>query len=318
MSAAIRPVVLITEVCHPAPLAWLKERAEVVQIASDAPGFDRELARADGLLVRTYTRVTADFLKRAPKLKVVGRAGVGLDNIDIPACRERGIEVVYSPDANTLAVGDYIFGILLRFVRPWYFFQDHAITADEFKRVRGSIAGSQLNELTLGILGMGRVGRRVGQIASAGFNMRVIYNDLLDVAGQISYPATAVDKSTLYREADILSIHVDMRKGNEHLVGRDQLAQLKNGAIVLNASRGEVLDEYALADALKNGHIASAALDVYAPEPPKADFPLIGMDNVLLTPHLASRTKTALENMSWVARDIMDVIEGRKPQFPAP
>ena len=164
---------------------------------------------------------------------------------------------------------------------------------------------------------MGRVGRRVGRIAAVGFGMRVIYNDLLDVAAQLDFPATSVDKTTLYRGSDVLSIHVDMRPGNENLVGREQLALMRPGAILINASRGEVLDACGLADALRENRIAAAALDVYHPEPPPLDFPLLGMPNVLLTPHLASRTWTATSNMSWVVRDVIAVLEGREPVFPA-
>jgi phosphoglycerate dehydrogenase-like enzyme len=318
MSDAPRPVVLVTEGSDPRPLNWLKERAEVIECKVEEPAFDQHLARADGMVVRTYTKVNADLLAKAPKLKVVGRGGVGLENIDVPACRARGVEVVYTPDANTLAVGDLVFGFVLQLIRPWGLFRERAYTKQEFKHVRDTQRGRQLNELTLGVLGMGRVGRRVGRIGSQGFGMRVIYNDLRDVASELTFPATAVDKSTLYREADILSIHVDMRPGNEHLVGAPQLAQLKRDAIVINTSRGEVLDAAALATALRENRLAGAALDVYDPEPPPADFPLLGLPNVLLTPHMAARTHTAIENMSWVVKDVYGVATGAKPQWPAP
>lgn len=313
-----KPLVLVTEGSAARPLAWLKERVRILEIDHKAPGFDEMLAQADGLVIRTYTRITEAFLAKAPRLKVVGRGGVGIDNIDVPACRARGVQVVYTPDANTLAVGDFVFGLILRLVRGWAFFNEQAFTPDQFKKTRGAIRGRQLNEMTLGILGMGRVGRRVGRIASAGFGMNVIYNDLLDVSAQFDFPATAVDKAALYRQADILTIHVDMRKGNENLVGREQLALMKGDAILLNTSRGEVLDAHALADALKGNRLQAAALDVFAPEPPPADFPLIGLPNVLLTPHLASRTASAVENMSWVVKDVVEVLEGRPPKYPAP
>jgi phosphoglycerate dehydrogenase-like enzyme len=183
------------------------------------------------------------------------------------------------------------------------------------------VRGRQLNELTLGILGMGRVGRRVGSIGANGFGMRVIYNDVVDfekAGNRPAFPAEAVDKPTLYRESDILSLHVDMRAGNENLVGREQLALMKPAAILINTSRGEVLDAAALAEAIRSNKLAGAALDVFAPEPPPPDFPLLGLPNVILTPHLAARTYTAIENMSWVVRDVVEVIEGRKPKFPAP
>jgi phosphoglycerate dehydrogenase-like enzyme len=313
-----RPIVLMTEDSDPKPLQWLRERAQVVQMPVSDPNFGAQLAAAQGMIVRTYTKVNADLLAKAPKLKVVGRGGVGLENIDVPACRKRGVEVVYTPDANTWAVGDFIFGYLLQLLRPWEFFRDAVYPPKEFKRIRDSVRGRQLNELTLGILGMGRVGRRVGHIGANGFGMKIIYNDLLDVASQLDFPAEAVDKPALYRQADILTIHVDMRPGNEHLVGREQIAMLPPNAIVLNASRGEVLDAAALGEALRAKRIFGAAIDVFDPEPPKEDFPLLGIPNVLLTPHLAARTTTAMENMSWVVRDVLDVINGKAPKYPAP
>ena len=243
---------------------------------------------------------------------------MGLENIDVAACRQRGIEVVYTPDANTLAVGDFVFGYLLQLLRPWEFFRDRALEPAEFKRIRNTVRGRQLNELTLGILGMGRVGRRVGHIASRGFGMRVIYNDLLEVHDQLDFPAEAVEKSVLYRDADILSLHVTMLPGNENLVGASQLALMKPGAVLINTSRGEVLDADALAAALRAGRLAGAAIDVFHPEPPGQELPLLGLDRVLLTPHLAARTYTAIENMSWVVRDVVEVLEGRTPRYPAP
>lgn len=313
------PIVLVTEGSDPKPLEWLRERARVCETPYDDPSIDKHLAQAEGMVVRTYTRVNAELLAKAPKLKVVGRGGVGLENIDVAACRARGVEVVYTPDANTLAVGDFVFGYALQLLRPWNFFKEAVYEAKEFKRIRNSVRGRQLNELTIGILGMGRVGRRVGHIAAQGFGMNVIYNDILDIrAESLPFAARSVDKATLYREADILSLHVTMIPGNENLIGREQLAMMKPTSILINTSRGEVLDAAALRDAIVSKRIAGAALDVFHPEPPGADFPLLGLGNVLLTPHLAARTYTALENMSWVVRDIMEVLEGRRPRYPAP
>ncbi len=311
-------LVLVTEGSDAKPLAWLAERVNVVEVGFDDAKFPALLSQAHGLVVRTYTKVDEAMLAGAPNLKVVGRGGVGLENIDVAACRRRGIDVVFTPDANTLAVGDFVFGYLLQLLRPWAFFRDKAYEPAEFKRIRNTVRGRQLNELTLGILGMGRVGRRVGHIASRGFGMNVIYNDVIDVRDTLDFPAQSVDKPTLYRDADILSLHVDMRPGNENLLGRAELAQMKPSAVLINTSRGEVLDAAALADAIRGKKLAGAALDVFWPEPPKADFPLLGLDNVLLTPHLAARTYTAIENMSWVVRDIVEVLEGRKPKYPAP
>jgi phosphoglycerate dehydrogenase-like enzyme len=312
------PLVLVTEGSDPTPLAWLKERAHVVEAAPDSPEFNTAMPNVVGMVVRTYTKVNAALLGRCPKLKVVGRGGVGLENIDVKACRARGVEVVYTPDANTLAVADFVIGFALQLLRPWAFFKERVYEPKEFKRLRDTLRGVQLNELTIGILGMGRVGRRVGKIAANGFDMRVIYNDVLDVQSQLKFPATAVDKPTLFREADIVTLHVDMKPGNEHLVGSALLSLMKPTAILINTSRGEVLDDAALAAAIREKKIAGAAIDVFDPEPPKANYSLLGFDNVLLTPHMAARTHTAVENMSWVVRDVIEVLNGGTAKYPAP
>ncbi len=121
------PLVLVTEDSDPKPLAWLKERARVIEAAPDSPEFNAALPEMVGLVVRTYTKVNTALLARCPKLKVVGRGGVGIENIDVPACRARGVEVVYTPDANSLAVGDFVFGYALQLLRPWAFFKDRAV-----------------------------------------------------------------------------------------------------------------------------------------------------------------------------------------------
>jgi phosphoglycerate dehydrogenase-like enzyme len=313
------PVVLVTEGSDEGPLAWLRERARVIEKGVGDPGFDEALAIAEGMAVRTYTKVNQAMLERAPRLKVVGRGGVGLESIDVAACRRRGVEVVYTPAANTLAVGDFVIGYILQLFRPWCFFQNQVYSPVDFKRIRAGVRGRQLNELTLGILGMGRVGKRLGHIAANGFGMRVVYNDILGISpASLDFSAESVSKPDLYKQSDILSLHVTMIPGNENLIGANELAIMKPDAILINTSRGEVLDAAALAEAVKAKRLAGAAIDVFWPEPPEADFPLLGLPNVLLTPHLAARTATATENMSWVVRDVMNVLEGKPPVYPAP
>ncbi len=313
-----QPLVLVTEGSDPQPLAWLAQRVRVVEAPAESAEFASLIGEAQGLVVRTYTRVNTALLDRAPRLKVVGRGGVGLENIDVPACRKRGVEVVYTPDANTISVAEFVIGYMLQILRPWNFFSERAYSSAEFKHIRNTVRGRQLDQLTLGILGMGRVGRALGRRASVGLNMRVIYHDIRRVEDEVDFPATRVSPDELYAQADVLSIHVDMRPGNENLVGAPQLAMMKPTSIVINTSRGEVLDAVALAAALRQERLYGAALDVYAPEPPPADFPLLGLPRVLLTPHLAARTETALGNMSWVTRDVEGVLRGEKPMFPAP
>lgn len=313
------PLVLITEEGTDAePLAWLAERTRVVQGSLDEAAALGVLDQVRGLLVRTYTQVDAAALARLPALAVVGRGGVGLDNIDVAACRARGVDVVYTPEANTVAVAEYVFGLVLAL---WRSVRDYGHEVSDpvmFKRYRAELRGRQLDESTLGILGMGRIGRAVGRIAAMGFGMRVLYHDVLDVSAAVHYPAQAVDRTRLLREADVLTLHVDMRPGNEGLVDAALLAEAKPHALLINTCRGEVVDTVAVAEALRRGRLGGAAIDVFAPEPPPSTLPLIGMPRVILSPHVAARTATALTNMSWVVRDVVEVLEGRPPRFPAP
>ena len=318
------PNVLITETLDAVPAKWLAERAEVVWCAHDKPEFAKHLAKADGLVVRTYTQVNAALLAGGPRLRVVGRAGVGLDNIDLEACRQRGVMVVSTPDANTQAVVEYVLGLMLDALRPRYTLPGAgagAVTEQEFHRLRQEQVGVQLDELTLGILGVGRIGKKLGRVAHA-IGMKVLANDLLpeeELRRAVEYPFEYVGKPELYGRSDILTLHVDGRPENRRLIDGAALAQLKPGCLLINAARGMLVDNQALAawaraEAARGGR---AILDVQEPEPMPRDYPLFGLPNVRLLPHLASRTHRAMENMSWVVRDVMAVLEGGTPRFPA-
>ena len=319
MSRLPPPVVVVTEGSASGPLAWLRDRADVREIGPNNPGFAEVMAAAEGAVVRTYTSVDAAFLDAAPDLKVVGRGGVGLDNIDVPACRGRGVQVVYTPDANTTAVVDFVLAQMTRLIRPLPPLAGPAdVTPDAWASFRKN-AGFQLEELTLGILGMGRVGRSLGRAASRGRGVAVIYHDLIDVSPQIDFPAESVGFDELLRRANVLSVHVDGRPGNRNLIDAAALGRF-GGKYLINTSRGLVLDAAAVAEVVRSGRLAGVALDVYDPEPPPADFPLLPLTrthNVLLTPHMASRTRVAVENMSWVVRDVMAVLRGERPAHPA-
>ena len=315
-----QPKVILTEHLDDEAAAWLGERTRLVRCAHDDAGLVDELADAAGLVIRTYTIVDAKLLDAAPNLKVVGRAGVGLDNVDLDACRQRGVRVVYTPDANTQAVVEYVTGLIVDAVRPRATF-DAPLDAATFHRHRRTCVGRQLDRLVLGVLGMGRIGRRIAEIAHA-IGMRVIYNDLLprrQLRLGDENPAEFVDKSALWAESDILTLHVDGRPENRRLVTADVLDQLKPTCVMINAARGMLLDADALAEWARRvaGDGGRAILDVHEPEPPDADYPLYGLPNVTLLPHLASRTSTAMANMSWVVRDVVHVLEGAPPTHPA-
>lgn len=320
MSDAL-PKVVLTEHLDEEPAAWLGERVRLVRQAHEPrEALLAALAEVRGLVVRTYTIVDRELLAAAPKLAVVGRAGVGLDNIDLDACHAAGVRVVYTPDANTQAVVEYVFGLMLDALRPRFYF-DAAMSGEAFHDARKRFVGAQLDQLTLGILGMGRIGRRVAEVARA-LGIRVIANDLLSpaelgLAGEGD--ATFVDKSTLFVTSDILTIHVDGRPENRAMIDAAALAQLKPSCLLINAARGMLIDNAAMAAwaARVEGSGGMAVLDVHDPEPPRDDYELLGMPNVKLLPHLASRTPQAMANMSWVVRDVVAVLEGREPDYPA-
>ncbi len=315
---AKRPLVIITETLDDACAQWLCQRADVRRVRHDSADFAGALAHAEGLVVRTYTQVNPALLAQAPKLKVVGRAGVGLDNIDVPACRARGVEVVYTPDANTQAVVEYVIALMLDVLRPRPRLSS-APSPEQFHELRQQAVGPQLERLTLGILGFGRIGKRLGKVASA-LGMKVLAHDLLPAAqlrALVDYPVELVDLSTLAQASDIFTIHIDGRASNRGFVNAQVLSQLKPPRLLINAARGMLVDNAALRAWAQAHPDCTIALDVHEPEPIPADYPLLGLSNVQLLPHLASRTHEALENMSWVVRDVWAVLAGETPTYPA-
>lgn len=311
-----RPFALITEDLDAAPEAWLAERCEVARCAPDAPGFGPLLARAHALVVRTYTVVNDALLDRAPNIRVVGRAGVGLDNIDLPACAARGVTVVSTPDANSRAVVEYVFAMLADALRPRAYL-DAPLDAKAWNQARRDLVGErELSELTLGIYGFGRIGSSVARVGAA-FDMPVIYHDIREIDPASRHGATPVSRDELLARADVLSIHVDGRPSNRHLMNADAIDRLKPGVVLINSARGFLLDANALAAFLRASPRATALIDVHDPEPFPPDYPLLGLPNARCSPHLASGTRRAKENMSWVVRDVWRVLSGEKPEFPA-
>jgi phosphoglycerate dehydrogenase-like enzyme len=297
--------------------SWLRERCDVERCPVEDGARLRERSKdAQGLIVRTYTRVDAALLDAAPRLTVVGRAGVGLDNIDVAECRRRGIEVVHTPDANGDAVAEYVFATLLAEARPMQYL-DAAIGAEAWHALRKRVVmPRQLREMTLGILGLGKIGQRVARIAR-GFEMPAIYHDLVEIPDARRHGAVPVSRDELLARADVLTIHVDHRASNRHLINTTALALMKPEMILINTSRGMVVDHVALAGFLRRNADARAMLDVHEPEPIDPANPLLGMANAKLAPHLAAATRLAHSNMSWVVRDVWRVLCGEKAEFAA-
>jgi D-3-phosphoglycerate dehydrogenase len=238
---------------------------------------------------------------------------VALDNIDLPACRRRGIQVVHTPEANTLAVVDYTIRMILEMNRRFWPMTG-PMSAEEFHHARNAIFGRFLAGATLGIVGCGRIGSRVGR-AAVGLGMRVLYNDIRPI--ELDYPAEAVDKPTLYARSDIVTIHVPLTDQTRRFIDAAALRQFKSGAQFINAARGQCVHYADLAAAIRQGRLSAAVVDCHDPEPPPTDYPLFGLENVILTPHVAARVPDAVQRMCDVVFDVVAVLEGRPPQFPA-
>lgn len=302
-----RAIVIQTEELSTGAHAWLAARCDVHVCGVDDPRFASLLTVADALVIRTYTKVDRALLERAPKLRVVGRAGVGLENVDMDACIARGITVLNTPDANSDAVAEYVFAMLLGHLRPC----ERVVLptdATTWKSLRARhVAQRQLRDLTFGILGCGRIGSRVARIAGA-FGGRVLFHDIQHVPESRRFGAAPVSREELLRECDVLSVHVDPRPSNHKIINHDVLGILKPDAIVVNTSRGIIVDTLALREFLIANPNAAALLDVHDPEPIGVDHPLLGVKNALLSPHVAAATQRAHENMSWVVRDVWDAL----------
>ena len=256
---------------------------------------DRALAGAHALIVRSETRVTADLMARAPHLRVVARAGTGVDTIDVHAATRRGIVVMNAPGANTVSAGEHAMGLLLSLVRR---IPDAAAAMRRGEWDRKRFEGTELRGKTMGVVGLGRIGGHVAQLARA-FGMSVVAHDpylLPERAGDIGVKLLPLED--LLRVADVVTLHVALTDETHHLINATRLKLMKATAVLINTARGELVDEAALAEAIHEKRIGGAAIDVFAVEPLPKDAPLRTLDRVLLTPHLAASTAEAQDRVA--------------------
>ena len=248
----------------------------------------------DALIVRSKPLVTRDVIEAANKLKVIGRAGVGLDNIDLEAAKEKGIAIFNAPGAPTNSVAELAIGLMLAVLRK-IAYADRSMR--EGKWVKKECLGQELHGKILGVIGMGRIGRAVARIAHHGFGMKIIYYDVIRCPKEIEeeLEAQCLDLETVLRTADVITIHVPLTPQTKHLINEERLKLMKPTAILINTARGGVVDTNALVKALKEGWIAGAGLDVFEEEPLPKNHSLTELDNVVLTPHIGANTIEAQE-----------------------
>ena len=298
--------IIISEFMDDEAVASLASRFDVVyekDLVDRHEALKAALATADAVIVRNRTQVNADLLAAAPQLRVVGRLGVGLDNIDTAACAARGIAVIPATGANALAVAEYVIGTAMLLLRTAY---QSSAAVGEGKWPRGPLSnGREIAGKTLGLIGFGGIGRLSAKLGRS-LGMRVIaFDPQLPASSPLWGEAGAlcVTLDAVIAQADVLSLHVPLTPETRNLMGTAQLARMKPDAILINTARGGVVDEAAVAAALRAGKLGGAALDVFDTEPLPAGSPLAGCPNLLLTPHVAGVTRESNVRVSSLIAD---------------
>lgn len=304
--------IVISEFMDEAAVALLRHKFQVryvPELVDDRAALLAAVADAEGLIVRNRTQVDTELLKHATRLRVVGRLGVGLDNIDMPACAAANVAVHPATGANARAVAEYVMTATLVLLRG-AFGASADVAAGKWPRNKLS-NGLEASERTMGIVGFGGIGRLVAQLAH-GLGMRVIASDAAISADDERWQQRRVLRGELedvLAQADVVTLHVPLTDGTRHLLDAARIASMKRGAILINTARGGVVDEEALAQALKSGALGGAALDVFEDEPLKAGSPLVGAPNLILTPHIAGLTAEANVRVSGlVAERVADAL----------
>ena len=258
----------------------------------------------DALIVRSATKATKDIIEKGDKLKIIGRAGIGVDNVDVAAATEKGVVVMNTPQGNALAAAEHSIALMFAAARKIAYADK---TMKQGKWEKKALMGTELYEKTLGVIGIGNIGSLVAEKALA-LGMRVIAYDLY-VSKEFaqSKGIELVDFDKLLEESDFIAIHVPLVKDTKNLINKDTIAKMKKGVIIINVARGPIVNEKDLLESIENGHIACAALDVFDQEPPSADNPLVVSDKTVCTPHLGASTKEAQDKVAIdIANQIVD------------
>jgi len=263
------------------------------------------LATADALIVRSATQVTAQILEAAPILRVIGRAGVGVDNVDLDAATRRGVLVMNTPGGNAVSVAEHTLALLMSVARR---IPQHSAAIHAGRWEKSGSQGVELRGKTLGLVGLGRVGNEVARRARAMEMLVLAYDPYVSESAARDAGVELSGLNELLERSDFVSLHAALSPATEKLINAEKLSHFKQGAVLVNAARGELVDEAALADALRSGKLSGAGLDVFAVEPPK-DSPLIGLPNAVFTPHIAGSTREAREEVgTLIAQQVCDFL----------
>lgn len=294
------PSVLITEFMDQPAIDLLSPRVDVTyapELFADPAGLLEQVEGHDALIVRNRTQVNAAVVERAANLKVVGRLGVGLDNIDLKACETRGVAVAPATGANAVSVAEYVMGAIFTLCRPVTPGYD-AVTSGQWPRTQ--MIGQELADKTLGLVGMGEIALEVAKRAEV-FGMHIGYFDPYVGADTLPYRHCATLEELL-ADADIISLHVPLTDGTRHLIDATRLQRMKRGSVLINTARGGVVDEVAVVEALRSNHLGGAALDVFEDEPVDREYGqrFADVDRLILTPHIAGVTVQSNARVSQV------------------
>jgi (S)-sulfolactate dehydrogenase len=304
---------VVSEFLQDSYVELLRSRHDVVfdpDLYGDRSRLLEEVGDAVAIFTRNRTQVDEELMAAAPGLRVVGRLGVGLDNIDMEACARLGIRVIPAVGANAVAVAEYVMGTMLILTRP-VFDMTVSMVAGEWPR-QGHAFGHELMGMTLGLIGLGSISREVAARAGA-FGMTIVaFDPLLPESDPIWGKVGRHSLEDVLTRSDVISVHTPLMESTRNLIGKDALAMMKPSAVLINTSRGGTVDEKAVADALRSGALAGAALDVFDTEPlgPEPAATFAGLPNLLLTPHLAGNTHEAVDRVAqMVVSEVLAVIE---------
>ena len=301
-----KPKVLITDNIHPQAADILKDACDVTFEKKTSPeDLLKKIGEFNALMIRSATTVTPNVLQQAKRLQIIGRAGVGTDNIDLPTATQRGVIVVNSPEGNTIAASEHTIGMLFALARH---IPEGDVTLKNNEWARSKLLGVELFGKTLGVIGLGKIGSRVAKACLA-IGMKVLVADpFLSKSYADEIGVTLAKPDDIWAQADFISIHAPKTKETANLINKETLGKCKKGVRIINCARGGIVDESALADAVSSGHVAGIAFDVFGKEPPEADNPLLKLGTkAVLTPHLGASTEEAQVNVAFdVAEQIRD------------